>query len=102
MSVYYMIAFIKENGVQIDLNDGSYLFHWTVTIVSGDNPASAALGSFKQSASAFRYCRHCFGTDNDIQSKVNTFLCAWSHTGEMLFSTVSRIRLHYLFIYSTL
>jgi hypothetical protein len=40
-----------------------------VTIVSGDNPASASLGGFKQSASAFRYCRHCFGTENDVQSK---------------------------------
>ena len=45
-------------------------FQGTVTIVLGENPASAALGGFKQSASAFRYCCHCLGTEDDIQSKV--------------------------------
>lgn len=45
-------------------------FRGTVTIVSADNPASALLGGFKQSASAFRYCRHCTGTSLDVQSKV--------------------------------
>lgn len=45
-------------------------FRGTVTIVSADNPASTSLGGFKESASAFRYCRHCTGTEDDIQSKV--------------------------------
>ena len=62
--------FFKENGVTFVLNDGPCHLYGTVTIVSGDNPASAALGGFKQSASAFRYCRHCLGTEIDIQSKV--------------------------------
>ena len=45
-------------------------FRGTVTIVSADNPASASLGGFKQSPSAFRFCRHCMGSEDDIQSKV--------------------------------
>ena len=45
-------------------------FRGTVTVVSADNPASALLGGYKQSASAFRFCRHCLGTEQDIQSKV--------------------------------
>ena len=45
-------------------------FKGTVTIISADNPASACLGGFKQSATAFRYCRHCMGTHDEIQSKV--------------------------------
>lgn len=50
--------------------DGNiYDFRGTVSVVSADNPASAALGGFKQSASAFRFCRHCFGCE-DVQSKV--------------------------------
>ena len=54
------------------LNSGLYHFKGTVT-VSGDNPASAALGGFKQSPSAFRYCRHCLGTASEIQSKVSYY-----------------------------
>ena len=42
-----------------------------MSIVSADNPASSSLGGFKESASAFRYCRHCTGTEDDIQTKVN-------------------------------
>ena len=33
-----------------------------------DNPASASLGGFKPSVSAFRFCRHCMGTEDDIQT----------------------------------
>lgn len=53
-----------------DLNGSIHRFRGTVSIISADNPASTCLGGFKQSASAFRYCRHCMGTDEDIQSKV--------------------------------
>ena len=45
-------------------------FRGTISIVSADNPASALLGGFKQSGSAFRPCRHCMGVDVDIQTKV--------------------------------
>ena len=44
----------------------------TVTVVSADNPASASLGGFKKSAAAFRFCRHCMGTESQVQSKVCT------------------------------
>jgi len=56
--------------VSLDVHGESLKFRGTVTIVSADNPASASLGGFKQSASAFRFCRHCTGTMEDIQSKV--------------------------------
>lgn len=45
-------------------------FRDTVSVVSADNPASASLGGFKQSGSAFRFCRHCMGAEDDIQTKV--------------------------------
>lgn len=50
-------------------------FRGSVSIVSADNPASAALGGFKQSASAFRFCRHCMGTGEDINSHVRMSIC---------------------------
>jgi len=45
-------------------------FQGTITVVSVDNPASSYIGGFKQSASAFRFCRHCMGSKEDIESRV--------------------------------
>lgn len=59
-------------------------FRGTVSIVSADNPASAALGGFKQSASAFRLCRHCMGTEQDIQAQVGSGYVFIGHTVEPL------------------
>ncbi len=53
-----------------NVNGRQHCFKGTVSIVSADNPASASLGGFKQSGSAFRFCRHCSGTCSDIQTKV--------------------------------
>lgn len=39
--------------------------------MSADNPASASLGGFKESAAAFRFCGHCLGTESQVQSKVS-------------------------------
>ena len=64
-----MISF-QDEGVSFMVKGEAINFRGTVTIVSADNPASALLGGFKQSASAFRYCRHCYGTSVDMQTKV--------------------------------
>ena len=62
--------FIQEKGIPLIVNGVERYFRGTITIVSADNPASTLLGGFKQSASAFRFCRFCNGTTADIQSKV--------------------------------
>ena len=41
-----------------------------MSLVSADNPASQAIGGFKEGAMAFRKCRLCLATDTDIQTKV--------------------------------
>ena len=51
------------------INGETCHFHGTVTIVSADNPASTSLGGFKETAAAFRFYRHCTGTE-DVQSMV--------------------------------
>ena len=43
-------------------------FSWYSDHVSADNPASTSLGGFKETAAAFRFCRHSTGTD--VQSMV--------------------------------
>lgn len=57
-------------GVPFVIDGQTHYFRGTISVISADNPASAALGGFKQSASAFRFCRHCLGSEADIQSKV--------------------------------
>ena len=37
--------------------------------MSADNPASCALGGFKESTSAHRPCRQCLGTKAEIKSE---------------------------------
>lgn len=61
---------LKDDGVPFLVDGKTLHFRGTVSVVSADNPASAALGGLKESASAFRYCRHCLGSDADIQTKV--------------------------------
>ena len=53
------------------INGEQRRFRGTITVVSAENPTSTSLGGFKESASAFRFCRHCTGTEDDIQSKSN-------------------------------
>lgn len=50
--------------------DGPIRFQGTVALISADNPASAALGGFKESSSAFRCCRQCLGTQEEIKEQV--------------------------------
>ena len=41
----------------------------SIALCSADNLGSQELGGFKLGGSSFRMCRHCLGTDLDIQSK---------------------------------
>ena len=43
--------------------------------MSADNPASCALGGFKESSSAYRHCRQCMGTKDEMKKEVYTILC---------------------------
>ena len=42
-------------------------------MVPADNPASDLLGGYKSLHSAFRKCRHCLATNEDIQIKVTLY-----------------------------
>ena len=41
--------------------------HGTLSIIQADNPASSSLGGFKESASAFRGCRQCMASSDDMR-----------------------------------
>ena len=44
----------------------------TAATISADNPASCALGGFKESTSAYRMCK-CMATHTDAAEKVGVF-----------------------------
>ena len=54
-----LYTFIQEEGIQINVNGILHTFYGTISIISADNPASCALGGFKEGSRAHRFCRHC-------------------------------------------
>lgn len=70
MPLLHVHLYMKDDGASLLVDGHTVPFRGTVSIVCADNPASTLLGGFKQSASAFRCCRHCMGGESDIQSKV--------------------------------
>ena len=62
------------------VNGGFSQYYGTVTLVSADNPASSAVGGFKESTSAYRPCRQCFGTNHEIRQQVMLSLTMCAHT----------------------
>lgn len=44
-------------------------FSMGLCVVSADNPASCALGGFKESVSASLPCRQCLGTKSEIKTE---------------------------------
>ncbi len=46
------------------------LFYGSISTISADNPASCALGGFKESTAAFRMCRQCMATHDEASEKV--------------------------------
>ena len=55
--------------------DGRHEVHFgSLTIVSADNPASCALGGFKETTAAHRMCRQCLSTHEEFSEKVKCLL----------------------------
>lgn len=64
LSIYF-----QENGHMFTVNGIPRQFYGALCAVSADNPASAACGRFKESAAAYRFCRHCMATSTDSSTK---------------------------------
>ena len=58
-----------------------HTFHGSLAIVSADNPASNAMGGFTESTSAYRHCRQCMGTKEEMKTQVNLLnMCEYTLT----------------------
>ena len=54
-----------------DTCEGRVKFFGAIASVCGDNPGSAAVAGFKESSSAFRCCRQCLATKEQMMTKVS-------------------------------
>ena len=52
----------QETGHGFSVSGTLQTVYGTIAAVSADNPASNALGGFKEGFTAFRHCRQCMGT----------------------------------------
>ena len=48
-----------------------FAVHGTIAMASGDNLGSTYIGGFKAPSGAFRKCRHCMATEEDMNTEVN-------------------------------
>ena len=56
--------------LQDGANIGDEVFRGTLTVVSADNLASQLIGGYKALNSAFRKCRYCMATDEQIKARL--------------------------------
>ena len=66
---FYHNLFIQESG--ISMNGISTPIFGTLALLSADNPASSSCGGFKESGSAYRYCRQCLANTDEAKSTVS-------------------------------
>ena len=67
--VHFTTSFFQ--GVNFQLSDGSIrTLHGTLTIVSADNISAQLIGGYKALNAAFRKCRDCYATDEEMQTLV--------------------------------
>ena len=57
---------LQETGCTLSLKKGPTVIFGTIAAVSADNPASSALGGFKEGSQAYRFCRQCYITLGEI------------------------------------
>lgn len=56
--------------MHIDIYGIQHTIYGTISTVSADNPASCALGGFKEGSTAYRFCRHCLITFDKLRETV--------------------------------
>ena len=65
-----LLILLQERGYQFHIKGEPCTFYGTSAIVSANNPASCAIGGFKESVSALLPCRHCLGPNQIIRQEV--------------------------------
>ena len=71
--IIIVLVYIQEKGHPFLIDGQSRTIFGTIATISADNPASCALGGFKESTSAYRMCKQCMATRTDAAEKVSVF-----------------------------
>ena len=61
---------LQVDGVPFLINGKTQYLRGALTSVVADNPASNLIGGFKNLSSAYRKCRDCLATSEEIQTMV--------------------------------
>jgi len=62
---------MPENDHNLLTFNGSHIIFGSLAVVIADNPASTAIGGFKERASAYRPSRYCLGKAEEIKVHVS-------------------------------
>ena len=65
---------LHEIGVKIKIDEQDNIFRGSIGPFASDNLGAHCIGGFIEGFNAFRVCRVCMGTNNDIQTKVRITL----------------------------
>ncbi|XP_018360136.1 PREDICTED: uncharacterized protein LOC108759276 [Trachymyrmex cornetzi] len=63
------IVILENEGVTINLGTETKIFKGSLLFCAGDTPASALLGGFKESVSAYRFCRSCLTAAEEYKTQ---------------------------------
>ena len=68
--ISHFILLLQVDGVPFLINGKTQYLRGALTSVVADNPASNLIGGFKNLSSAYRKCRDCLATSEEIQTMV--------------------------------
>lgn len=70
MYIIKVSSVLQEIGVKIKIDGQDNIFRGSIGPFASDNLGAHCIGGFIEGFNAFRVCRVCMGTNNDIQTKV--------------------------------
>jgi len=74
MYIIKVSSVLQEIGVKIKIDGQDNIFRGSIGPFASDNLGAHCIGGFIEGFNAFRVCRVCMGTNNDIQTKVSIIL----------------------------
>ncbi|XP_018369457.1 PREDICTED: uncharacterized protein LOC108765282, partial [Trachymyrmex cornetzi] len=66
------IKVLQNEGVTVNVKGVEKVYKGSLLFVAGDTPASAFMGGFKESVSAYRPCRTCMTTQNEWRNSFSS------------------------------
>lgn len=100
--MYIEIIMIMQcllQGFMFTTSEGPATFYGTLVSLCGDNPGSCAVAGFKESSSAFRMCRQCMCSKDDIQLKVDMIMIMINNIQLRNYTCSFKFTINILYIY---